>query len=884
MNTPQIFIKEIEKKWDSCRSSPSKIIRQALKEFTSAQHKIFFSNCACSAIQDLIHQRTILIDQIIECIWKKYGQKEKISLIAVGGYGRGELFPYSDIDLLIIVPQSQTKENVCVQKFLHVLWDSGLKVSCNISTLKDCQGISNEDNTIMTAMLESRFLCGDLNAYHQFKKNFDKQIIAIASTFIKHKKEERKLRHQKYNNTIHLLEPDVKNSPSGLRDIHMVMWVARVILRVTKFEQFVDKGYLTQKEYENFQYAQNHLCRFRFALHLLTKRDENRLLFELQIRIAQKFGYKKRSNKHIVELCMQDYYKHLIVIRRTCFLLLHEMDEYRQNDDNSSPTEIINERFQIRRGIMEMRNPTIFKRYPFALLEIYLLMQVNPKLRDFSAQTSRQMIEDVVLIDHKYRKDIKNKLLFMEIIRNKQGVHWALHSMHEHGILGAYIQNFHYIEGLMQFDLFHTYTVDAHSLIAVRNLLDFFNPDNSNYLMEYEISQKVAKPELLVIAILFHDIAKGRQEAHEKLGEKIVYEFCQLHFLSQEDTHLVSWLVRYHLELSMTAQKMNINAPDVLKNFIKRNQPKSILYLDCLYLLTIADISATAPNLLNDYKHSLIKQLWLSIKNLMVQNSSEQLALDSNQRIAKIRQKITTHLKNEYSEEKIQQFFNHWDNKYFIEQKVEDIIAQTHFVLGNETQKIAVQVKYNDSFKATEIFVWTERQKFQFALITTCLDQQDYSIIQAQVKRDLGTYVLYTFIVMPLSASNNRNKIQEQHLTQKIRQNLSDLNKGIPIHLEPKKRLQDRRIKTLPISTKVFFDEEQPNGQIALNLITRDRSGLLALVSKILSNFQVVVVGAYITTVGGRVEDKFLLLNSNQKSISISLQKKIITELNKAIS
>lgn len=873
-----LLIKKIEQNWKSSRLSPAKILKQALNAFSLTQKKKFFADCTNIAIEKLVYQRTHFIDQIIALLWQKYIGSSEATIIAVGGYGRGELFPYSDIDVLILLPNSSHTDTIAIKKMMHVLWDSGLDLKSNVCQLQECEAIMNEDISVMTSMLEARFVSGKWDLYQCFK-DIVKSKTSSHPTFVEQKKQEMIHRHHKYNDSIYLLEPNLKESPSNLRDIHTVMWIARVALGITQFEQFIEKGYLSEREYQAFIQAMHHLWRLRFALHMLAKRDENRLLFDLQIRIAQKFGYKKMQQKHAVEFCMQNYYKQLITLRRICHFLLQEIRE-RTTDIDTVATQVINKRFQIKGEMIEMQNPYVFKRYPFALLEIFLIIQSTKEIQGIGAKTSRQMIEDAALMDKKYRQDIRHQSIFMEILKQREGVGSTLNSMHEHGILGAYIKEFADMEGLMQFDLFHLYTVDAHTLIVVRNLLNFFQAKTSN-AHEYALAQSIPKPELLILAGLFHDLGKGGVEEHQYSGARIALDFCKTHSLSEQDCQLVSWLVQCHLEISLTAQKMNIHDPKVISGFLNKNQPQHQTDLDYLYLLTLADISATAPNLLNDYKYTLISQLWRSLKFAM-----EQTFVENTQQVAaKIKEKAIQKLhKQGFNHTKVKQFFNRWNHQYFSEQNLGDIIRQASFVLQSDDHNLAIKMNYNATLQATELLIWSQRAQYQFALINACLDQQNYSIIRAQVRRDSELYVLYSYVIKKSDPQNQRHDPQLIRLLNQQLKNLHQHNSVHKVLINSKKRLQDRRVKTLLIETQVYFDDVKKGQPIALNLITRDRPGLLALIGKILGDFKVLVVGAYVTTLGGKVEDKFYLLDTNQKPLNLSLMKKISKKIKYVLS
>ncbi len=566
-------------------SSTLQVFRNSLKQGHDTLKERFQAH---KNVTNYVLQRAWLIDQIVLKAWQLFcSDANTIALIAVGGYGRGELHPYSDIDLLILLESPMdAKTQVSIENFLRLLWDMRLKVGQSVRTLEECEQEAKADITVVTNMIEARLLVGAEHLFQAMQAAIAPDQMWPHKQLFAAKIEEQTQRHLKYDDTTCNLEPNVKESPGGLRDIQMIGWVAKRYFGATTLHDFVEHGFLTENEYQVLTKAQEFLWDIRCRLHLETKRNEDRLLFEYQRILATALGYEDDEAGLGVEKFMKRYYRTVKKISTLNDMLLQLFQEAILYADAPAIVYPLNKRFQVRNDFIEVTNDEVFVNYPFALLEIFFLRQQNPKIKGIRATTLRLLIHYNYLIDDVFRKDLRARSLFIEIFRQPEGLTHVLRRMNRYGILGAYIPAFGKILGQMQYDLFHVYTVDQHTLFVVSNLRCLTLPERHHeYPFCSKLIQTIPKPELLYLAGFFHDIAKGRGGDHSTLGEKDALDFCQAHGLSDNDARMVGWLVRNHLLLSTTAQRKDLDDPDVIKTFAQCVE--SSVRLDYLYLFCV---------------------------------------------------------------------------------------------------------------------------------------------------------------------------------------------------------------------------------------------------------------------------------------------------------
>ncbi|MGD9299513.1 MAG: [protein-PII] uridylyltransferase, partial [Thiohalocapsa sp.] len=562
-------------------------------------------------VTELVGRWSHDIDRLITAAWQRFmPETESAAVVAVGGYGRAELHPSSDIDLLILVGDDAAgRLGEVIGSLVIFLWDIGLEIGHSVRTVNQCRDEAADDITVVTNMLEARFINGDAALFDRMRAAIGPDSIWPSEAFFAAKREEQRKRRRKYGDTAYNLEPNIKENPGGLRDIQMIAWVTKRHFGADNLHQLVDQGFLTETEYLALREGQALLWRIRFALHRLTGRREDRLLFDYQRTLADEFGFMDQGDNLAVEQFMQQYYRAVMELNRLNEMLMQLFQEAILLHDQIGPPVPINKRFQLRSGYLEVTHPQVFARFPFALLEVFLVLQQHPEVQGVRASTIRLIREHRHRIDDDFREDVRARSLFMEILRQPRGVTAALRRMNSYGVLAAYIPAFANIVGRMQYDLFHVYTVDEHTLRLLRNLRRFtILEHNGEFPLCSAIAQRIPKLELLYLAGLFHDIAKGRGGDHSLLGAREAWDFCQLHYLSEYDSRLVAWLVEHHLLMSMTAQRKDIADPLVVQTFAEQvTDPNR---LDYLYLLTVADSRATNPKRWNSWKNALLRDLY----------------------------------------------------------------------------------------------------------------------------------------------------------------------------------------------------------------------------------------------------------------------------------
>ncbi|NIR60654.1 MAG: [protein-PII] uridylyltransferase, partial [Gammaproteobacteria bacterium] len=597
-------------------ADPRRTFRRALAHGHEVLWREFRTDAPAT---ELVHGRTRLVDQLIVRAWhRSVGPgATPIALVAVGGYGRGELLPRSDIDLMILLDEAgRERYREDVTTFITFLWDIGLEVGHSARTVADCVDEATRDITVATNLMEARILAGAPDLFESMRAAVGPERIWPSREFFAAKWQEQQARHHHFDDTAYNLEPNIKEGPGGLRDIQMVGWVAKRHFGATTLHDLVQHRFLTEREYHSLIEGQEFLWRIRFALHTLTDRREDRLLFDHQRTLADLFDYSDAEHALAVEQFMQRYYRTITELNRLNEMLLQLFQEAILLVDAPGEPEPINKRFQARRGFIEAASEDVFRRHPFALLEIFLHLMQRPSLKGVRATTIRLIRDHCHLIDEDFRRDLRARTLFVEILRQPGDLSAELGRMNRYGVLAAYLPVFGRVVGQMQYDLFHVYTVDEHTLTVVRNVGRFVGPESTReFPLAHEIYQRLPKPELLYLAAMFHDIAKGRGGDHSELGAQEAEVFCREHGLSRADTGLVTWLVFNHLLLSMTAQRRDVSDPEVVAAFAR--QVGDQRRLDYLYLLTMADIRGTNPKLWNSWRAALLLELYTETKRAL---------------------------------------------------------------------------------------------------------------------------------------------------------------------------------------------------------------------------------------------------------------------------
>ena len=854
-------------------SQPLKVYRDALAQ---ARNALEFRFLEGEPVTSLVSHHAGFIDQILQQAWHdKLGtDTDEIALVAVGGYGRGELHPHSDIDLMILAPEEALHRHAAsLEGFLLFLWDIGLEVGHSVRTLQDCIEQGRADITVATNLMEARLLSGPPALFEQMREQTSQRHIWPGRAFFQAKWEEQIARHRKFHDTAFNLEPNIKEGPGGLRDIQTIGWVAKRHFGAETLRDLVSHGFLNEEEYQTLEQGQAFLWRVRYGLHGLAKRREDRLLFDYQRKLAVQFGYHDDGSRLAVEHFMKDYYRTILELGRLNEMLLQLFQEEILYTNEPGEIHPINSRFQSRHGFVEVTDNGIFRRYPFALLEIFLILAQNPALRGVRAGTIRLIRQHRHRIDEDFRADLRCRSLFMELLRQSQGITHELRRMNRYGILAAYLPVFGHVVGQMQHDLFHVYTVDEHTLFVVRNLRRFTVPEfHHEFPLCSRVSQQLPKPELLYIAGLFHDIAKGRSGDHSVLGAEDAEVFCHQHGLSEYDTHLISWLIRHHLLMSTTAQRKDISDPDVINAFA--SQVGSKAYLDYLYLLTVADIRATSPSVWNSWKDALLAELYHSTHKALRRGLSNPVAegdliaehLDDALRILSL-QRIP--------EARARALWQRIEQDYFLRYNGAEIAWHTQGILNHgNTEEPLVLVRQQTERGGTEIFLYTPIRMNQFTTSTSLLDQMGLNIVSARIIASSDNYTLDTYIVL----ESDGKPISGQYRLREIREQLHHLLSQPDQSPEPVQRQMTRQLKHFNIQTRVLFHEDPNQEHSIMEVITSDRPGLLSRIAHAMTQCEVRLKTAKIATFGERVEDIFFITNELGKPLDDDCQRQCLME------
>jgi len=813
-------------------------------------------------VKTLVQRRAWLIDQLLTHAWRHIVGTDGMALVAVGGYGRGELHPGSDIDLMIIQkPGASRVQKRLIEKFLAFLWDMGLEVGHSVRTVKDCVREASKDISVATNLMESRLLTGNRELYDQMSRLTSPARIWRPKKFFEEKWKEQIKRHQKYDDTDHKLEPNIKEGPGGLRDIQTIGWVAKRYFSAETLRDLVAHGFLTEDEYQVLDKGQTLLWRIRYALHYLTNRREDRLLFDYQRSLAQFFGYRTQGNRG-VEQFMKMYYRTVRELNLLNEILLQHFQEAIIYEGRREKTKPLNRRFQVRNDFIEACHNNVFRRYPFALLELFLLLQQNPTIKGVRASTIRLIRQYSHLVDREFRKDIRNRSLFMEIIRQPRRVGHELRRMHRYGILSSYLPAFGAIEGLMQFDLFHIYTVDEHILFVVRNLRLFGLAENAaEYPLFSKILETVPKQELLYIAGLFHDIAKGRGGDHSLLGARDAYRFCKDHGLSNYDSRLVSWLVENHLLMSKTAQRMDLSDPEVINRFAARVGDRN--HLNYLYLLTVADIKGTNPALWNKWKDSLFEELYH--KTLLALRRGLENPINKDTLIRETKEQALN-LLNKRAKVKLD-FASFWKGlgeDYFIRYSPDEIAWHARNIGKNpELDKPLVLVREQTYRGGTEVFIYMKNRDRIFAASTRVLDRLGFTIVDARIITSSTDYTLDTYIIL----EDTGEPITDKHRREEIIVSLEKALSSLDSFTQKITRIRPRRLKHFPVPSEINFSQDEKNNRTVMEVITSDRPGLLSIIGMALEFCGARLQNAKIATYGARVEDIFFITDKENRMI-----------------
>ena len=828
-------------------------------------------------VEFLVRDRARVVDLVLTRAWALHAGPHgtELALVAVGGYGRGELHPCSDIDVMVLLPKSEGAPwQAELERFLTFLWDIGLEVGHSVRTIDDCQKESLADISVATTLLEARLLAGPELLFAAMKKALAPDHIWSAAEFYEAKVKEQQLRHLRFHDTGYNLEPNVKASPGGLRDIQTIAWVAKRHFGAETLDELVDHGFLTRNELRKLKASLAFLWKIRFALHVLTGRREDRLLFDHQIRIARQFGYEDATYTLAVEQFMQRYYRTVMDISLLNEMLLQLFSEAILNPAPATPVPL-NARFQVRNDYLEAIGDEIFLRTPAAILELFQLLQQHPELKGVRAATIRSLQRHLWLIDEEFRQNPRHHRLFLEILREPEGVTRALRRMNLYGVLGRYIPAFGRVVGRMQYDLFHAYTVDAHTLFVVRNLRRFALPRFEHEFPKLSaLFRTLPSPELAYLAALFHDIAKGRGGDHSELGAVDAEAFCLEQGLSRYDARLVAWLVRFHLTLSITAQKKDITDPEVVNEFARRVGDQT--HLDYLYVLTVADVRGTNPKLWNTWKASLFEEFYERTGRALRRGLES--PIDQGELIAETQSEAREILARDgVPSSEVERVWKTLPGAYFLRHTAEEIAWHTSLLAPRDpfdTEPL-VAVRQETGRGGTAIFSYTPRRQQSFARATAVLDQMGLTILDARITPTDNGFSVETYLVLEDTggAITDRTRIHEieQGLWRSLRE---DAATSFTVT-----RRAPRQVRMFTTPTQIAFSDDERNRRTVLELVASDRPGLLSELGKVFTKEKIGLRGARIVTVGERAEDVFYVTDAEDRPLDLPTRVRLQTAL-----
>jgi [protein-PII] uridylyltransferase len=819
-----------------------------------------------AAASELVRQSAAFIDALLVKAWDalELAPGKGLALVAVGGYGRGELHPGSDIDLLILVEKPRAAR-AKIQAFVAFLWDIGLEVGQSVRSVKECVRESKNDITVATNLLEARHIVGDAGLFEKMREATSGNKLWPSREFFEAKWAEQRARHHKFHDTAYNLEPNVKEGPGGLRDIQMIGWVAKHHFGADTLHELVTHEFLTEEEYESLSEGQEFLWRVRFALHVTTGRHEDRLLFDYQRMLAEQFGYSDDDTSLAVEKFMKRYYRTIMELSRLNEMLLELFQEAILHADERRSVTPINRRFQAVNGFIEVTDENVFKRYPFALLEVFLIVQQRDELKGVRASTIRLIRNHRHLIDDEFRADIRARSLFMEILKQPNRITRELRRMHRYGVLEEYLPVFGAIVGQMQYDLFHTYTVDEHSLFVVQNIRAFASPERDQAMPRCpEIFARLPKPHLLYIAGLFHDIAKGRGGDHSELGMTLAMEFCGDHGLGQYDARLVAWLVRHHLTMSLTAQRRDITDPDVIKDFAETVGDQN--HLDYLLLLTVADVRGTNPALWNDWKATLLGDLYESTTFALRRGLEN--PIDRAELIAETQQEARRLLDDgNGSSDRAAELWASLGDDYFLRSTADEIAWHTRAIVEANPVADADPLPLalvRQGRGGTEVFVYAADQEFLFAASTSVLGRLGLNIVDSRIITADNGMTLDTYVVFELDGKPVSGDAREREICDALRGALVEPSTA----RRENQRLAKRQLRHFQTPTQVRFSDDPRNGRTVMEVIAGDRPGLLSAIGWALADARVRLQNAKIATFGERAEDVFFLTDAGNRPLA----------------
>ena len=823
----------------------------------------------------LIRLRTELVDFVLTSMWHHSMPQltnAQIALVAVGGYGRGELHPHSDIDLAIVLEHEPDRaQSEALSKFVTSLWDTGLQIGHSVRTLQDCTDQASSDLTIVTNLMEARLLTGSGQLFQLMQRAIAPENMWPSQQFFDAKMEEQAERREKFHGNAYKLEPNLKESSGGLRDLQTLFWVSQRQFRTRQWEDLVTQELLTADEFDALMEGLEFLWKVRYLLHRIAGRAEDRLLFDYQKDIAHEFGYTNDFRNESIEQFMQRYFRHVTTLQYLNEIILQGFGGIISGVTAATRPTQLNERFQVRNGFLEVTRGDVFDRYPPALLEVFIIYSRTEEADKLRANTVRLIRSHLHLIDDKFRRDPITNDFFMQIFRTPLKLTRCIRMMSQYGVLGAYLPAFASITGRMQYDLFHAYTVDEHTTRVIRNLRRFDLPDAVDELPHCSaIMKEIENPELLYLMGLFHDIAKGRDGDHSELGALDAASFCTSHGLDSVDSAFVSWGVRHHLVMSITAQRKDISDPEVVHEFA--TLVSSMRHLNHLYLLTVADIRGTNSDLWNDFKAALLRDLYEATKRVLTRGLRNPVDTDE---ILQLRKQAA--MKNIPAEltGRATGLWESFSPGYFLQYKPHEIIRHTQSILEHDNPSMPlVSIHQSKSRGSTELMVYVRDSAGLFLLLTSTLDQLNLDIQSANITTTNSGFALDTFYVLEESGVRVDEPARMQQVSERLRSRLAEPD----AQPELTKQRTPRRLKHFAIETKIEYDNSSSSDVTSVFIETADSPGILSRIARGFKAAGTPVHAAKIMTFGERIEDVFVITAAQGGQILDAKEQQRITQ------
>lgn len=798
----------------------------------------------------LVQQRARYIDELLIRLWDFVGLTESydLSLIAVGGYGRGELHPKSDIDLLILSESGFSEQSEQkISQFITLLWDLKLDIGQSVRTLEDCYQQGTKDITVATSMLEARLLIGNQQTFKKLQTLTESKTFWPSDKFFIAKKEEQQQRHNTCHGDGYSLEPDIKNGPGGLRDIQTVVWISKCHFNVHSLLELTSFNYITQSEYRELVDCQDFLWTIRFALHTVTKRPDNRLLFDFQSEVATLLGYTGEGNQAIEQM-MKTFYQTIHRVKELNEMLLQYFDEAILGNLNQH-IEHIDEHFQLRGHMIELKTASLFNDQPEMILKLFLHIANDSRIIGIYSPTLRELRETRRCLTQWLQNIPECQAVFMQIIKHPQGMGLAFTQMHQYGVLAAYIPQWSRIVGQMQFDLFHAYTVDEHSHKLVKYIYNY-PVTKETHPLAHEIYNSLEKPELLYLAAIFHDIAKGQKGDHSSLGAVDALAFCELHGLSRYESKFVSWLVSEHLTMSVTAQRRDISDPNVIAAFAKKVSDEK--HLNFLYCLTVADICATNQDTWNGWKSTLMRELYYSTQKMLRRGLEK--PRDIRGRIRDRKHKtLSLLLASNIAEQDIKLLWKRFKLNYFFRYNSAQIVWHTKNLLQHQDHSQPMVLISNQNERgATEIFIYHKDMPALFSSVVTEIDNKKLSVHDAKILSSRDDFALSTFTVLEKDGEHiDPDKIQR-------------LKSAIEMALLSPEKVNCQQTRLMRIKRQFKFEPEvtflpTKSRRTQLEVVAFDAPGILANIGEVFRISGMMLHTAKITTIGERAEDLFIV-------------------------